>query len=244
MTEQEWLACDDPQKMLEFLQGKVSERKLRLFAVACGRRIDGIADDRLRHAIMVAEKHADGLATDDELADAHEECAKGRERDEVAIRLQRASVDLTCHPGLRLEVHSSRSPVVVSVPGSTSHANYAAQNAALHATCAVSEVARQQGGMAAWNSRSVTERSAQVALIKDVFGNPFRPVTVDPLWQTATVVALAQAIYDERAFDRLPILADALEDAGCTNAAILAHCRGPDLHVRGCWVLDLLLGKE
>jgi hypothetical protein len=74
--------------------------------------------------------------------------------------------------------------------------------------------------------------------------NPFRPVTVDPAWQTSNVTALAQPIYDERAFDRLSILADALEDAGCDNADILNHCRQPGEHVRGCWVVDLVLGKE
>ena len=77
-----------------------------------------------------------------------------------------------------------------------------------------------------------------------IFGNPFRPVTFDPIWRTATVTSLAQAIYDERAFDRLPILADALEDAGCTCAEMLEHCRQPSQHARGCWVVDLLLGKD
>ena len=66
----------------------------------------------------------------------------------------------------------------------------------------------------------------------------------DPRWRTSNVTALAQAIYDDRAFDRLPILADALEDAGCTDADILNHCRQPGEHVRGCWVVDLVLGKE
>jgi len=69
-------------------------------------------------------------------------------------------------------------------------------------------------------------------------------VTLDPAWLTGTVTSLAQAIYDERAFDRLPILADALEDAGCTNQDILAHCRQPGEHCRGCWALDLVLGRE
>jgi len=81
-------------------------------------------------------------------------------------------------------------------------------------------------------------------LVREIFGNPLRPAVVDPSWQTSTVVALAQAIYHERAYDRMPILSDALEDAGCTNADILSHCRGPGPHVRGCWVVDLLLGKE
>jgi hypothetical protein len=83
-----------------------------------------------------------------------------------------------------------------------------------------------------------------VLLLRDVFGNPFRPVALDAYWLEPKVVALAQEIYDHRAFDRLPALAFALEEAGCTNAEILAHCRGPGPHVRGCWVLDLVLGKE
>ncbi len=95
-------------------------------------------------------------------------------------------------------------------------------------------------------------------LIRDIIGNPFRPVAVDPAWLTSTAVGVAQAIYDDRAFDRLPILADALQDAGCENADILDHCRGSQEfgpvsgashgpngpHVRGCWVVDLVLGKN
>jgi hypothetical protein len=83
-----------------------------------------------------------------------------------------------------------------------------------------------------------------ISFLRDIFGNPFRPVTVDPAWRTTNVVGLAQAIYDERAFDRMPILADALEEAGCANGEVLDHCRGPGPHVRGCWVLDLLRGRE
>jgi hypothetical protein len=83
--------------------------------------------------------------------------------------------------------------------------------------------------------------------LRDIFGNPFRPVTLDPVWvqwNAGTVRKMAQAIYDERAFDRLPILADALEEAGCDNRDVLDHCRSTGEHVRGCWVVDLLLGKE
>jgi hypothetical protein len=83
------------------------------------------------------------------------------------------------------------------------------------------------------------------ALLREILGPlPFRPVTIDPRWLTSTVIDLGQAICDERAFDRLPILADALMDAGCASEETIAHCRGPGLHVRGCWVVDKLLGKE
>ena len=91
------------------------------------------------------------------------------------------------------------------------------------------------------------ERVAQSLLLRDILGNPFRPVIIDSTWLSwngRTVPKIAQAVYDERAFDHLPILADALDEAGCDNDEILNHCRQPGVHVRGCWVVDLLLGKE
>jgi hypothetical protein len=94
--------------------------------------------------------------------------------------------------------------------------------------------------MKAWDS---IPSQSQVLLLHDLFGNPFRPITLDPSWLTCTVVSLAQVVYDERKFDQLPILADALEEAGCNNAEILNHCRGPGPHSRGCWAVDAILGK-
>lgn len=76
-----------------------------------------------------------------------------------------------------------------------------------------------------------------------IVGSPFRPVAFDPRWNTSTVLCLAQAIYADRAFDRLPILADALEEAGCDHLDVLRHCREEATHARGCWVIDGLLGK-
>ena len=78
----------------------------------------------------------------------------------------------------------------------------------------------------------------------EVFGNPFRPAGLDAAWRTANVVNLAKVIYDERRFDDLPVLADALEEAGCDNTDLLSHLRGPGPHARGCWALDLILDKE
>ena len=88
------------------------------------------------------------------------------------------------------------------------------------------------------------ERIAQCALIRDIFGNPFRPVAFDPAWRTDTAVAIARQMYDAREFGAMPILADALQDAGCEDEQILNHCRDANsVHVRGCWVCDLVLGK-
>jgi hypothetical protein len=84
----------------------------------------------------------------------------------------------------------------------------------------------------------------QIELICDIFGNPFHPVAFAPEWRTDTAVALAQGMYDARGFSAMPILADALHDAGCDSAEILDHCRGPGPHVRGCFVVDLVLDKR
>ncbi|WP_082843222.1 hypothetical protein [Gemmata sp. SH-PL17] len=83
-----------------------------------------------------------------------------------------------------------------------------------------------------------------MSVIRDIFGNPFRPVVFSASWRTDTVVSLAQQMYESRDFGAMPILADALQDAGCNNDDILTHCRTPGEHVRGCWVVDLVLGKE
>ena len=88
------------------------------------------------------------------------------------------------------------------------------------------------------------ERDQQLLFLRDIFGNPFRSVEIDPRWRTSNVVDLSQAIYQEQAFERMPILADALMDAGCDSEEMLNHCRGDGPHARGCWVVDLLLGKE
>jgi hypothetical protein len=103
------------------------------------------------------------------------------------------------------------------------------------------------------NEAYLAEQSDQAALLRDLFGTPFRPVALDPswlAWEGGTVVRLAQAAYDNRKLpeghlepDRLAVLADALEDAGCTHADLLGHLRSPGPHVRGCWAVDLLLGK-
>jgi hypothetical protein len=159
---------------------------------------------------------------------------------------------------VRREVDDAEAPLFFGVAYATAHAaSYTAHDkgtvwlacrAAANAACAAGHALSSQGASenevaAAYNAES----AAQTALVRDLFGNPFRHVPLDPAWlawQDRTILKLAQAVYEERAFDRLPVLADALEEAGCTNADILNHLRGPGHHVSGCWVLDLLLGKE
>jgi hypothetical protein len=147
-------------------------------------------------------------------------------------------------------------------PRPNQHAAYftldsSASDAAIYASItaaneAVSRMARSARASGTVGTRSLTfsmpvfnaERMVQANLLRDIFGNPFRTVANDRNWLTLTVKQLSAVIYADRAFERLPLLADALEDAGCTDATLLEHCRGPGPHVRGCWVVDLLLGKE
>src|SRR5262249_37713894 len=120
--------------------------------------------------------------------------------------------------------------------------------AAVNAACAVGHALSSQGASENEVAGAThTEFAAQTALVRDLFGNPFRPAQADPAWLAwngGTVPKLAEAVYPERAFDRLPVLADALEEAGCCDAELLSHLRSPGPHVRGCWAVDLLIGKE
>jgi hypothetical protein len=219
MTEAEWLACTDPTPMLEFLRGKASDRKLRLFACVCCRRIwHLLVDPRSRHAVEVAERYADGQATEEEREMAAEEAWEVNVTDnDRAGRAANIAADL---PGCEWG----------SAVGVSGNAAFA--------------VGRNAGGITARQN----EQRLQCAVLRDLFGPlPFHPVAVSPsalAWRAGTIPKLAQATYTHRAFDRLPELANALEQAGCTNADILGHCRQPGAHVRGCWVVDLLLGKE
>jgi hypothetical protein len=95
-----------------------------------------------------------------------------------------------------------------------------------------------------WVFTMGADRLWQLSLLRCIFGNPFRPASIDSARLSPTVVALAQTMYEERAFDRMPELADALEAAGCHEANILGHCRQAGPHVRGCWVVDVILGKS
>jgi hypothetical protein len=126
--------------------------------------------------------------------------------------------------------------------GEMNSAEVAARGAAKAAAIASKHLAKSNA--LAGRPSAKRERSIQCHLLRDIVGNPFHPTTVADQPLARTTVEIAQQIYDERAFDRLPLLADALEEAGCQDTNILAHCRHPGPHVRGCWVVDSLLGKE
>jgi hypothetical protein len=222
MTEAEWQECRDPRPILEFLRGKASERKLRLFAVACCRRVwHLLVDERSREAVEVAERFADGGATDQELEAAKHNAWEFSlhivHEDERFFDLDQTVLDAADAPAWAAE--------------------WSVDHGSDYGRCPLRVIVATQRAL------GTAEGNAQADLVRCVFGNPFRPVSLDPAWRTPAVLHLAQAIYD-RAFDQLPILADALEEAGCTSRDVLDHCRGPGPHVRGCWAVDLLLGKS
>jgi hypothetical protein len=192
MTEQEWVVCMAPMPMLEFLRGKASERKLRLFVVAfCRTRWNDLSPlVEARQAVVVAERWADEQASNDEI--------------ETASRL-----------------------VVAAMP-------FAVRGLLTDAWVAA-EIATHTGQ---------GERQRQAELLREILGNPFHPMGLNTAWVTPTITGLAQSIYRQHAFDRLPILANTLEEAGCSKQDILNHCRQPGVHARGCWALDLILGKS
>jgi hypothetical protein len=209
MTEAEWLACTDPTPMLNHLAGKVGERKARLLRVAAARLVwSEVTDPQLRAAVEVAERHADGLDTDEELR--NQSLGLYMRYSDRVPRFRAAQFDPT---SLALSCVNNSRIILSSIGG------------------------------ASWGLSVRYLRDRLPPAVRDIFGNPFRPVVADPAWLSSTAVGLASAIYAERAFDRLPILADVLEDAGCANPDVLAHCRSHPDHARGCWVVDLILGK-
>jgi hypothetical protein len=221
--------------MLEFLRGKVSDRKLRLFACACCRRVwHLLRDPRARDAVEVAERFADGLAEDQERSDARK-----------AAQQVAQSRAVTPRPVAPKWERRAASAVYYATARDARDAGYNAWQLAAEA------LVWRAGGFGHRDSEKIDakENTSQAFVLRDLFGPlPFRPSPPLPpavlAWNDGTVGRIAQAIYDERAFDRLPILADALEDAGCDSEELIRHCRSAGPHVRGCWAVDLLLGKS
>jgi hypothetical protein len=185
MTEVEWMACDEPHKMLALLKDKATSRKLICFFLAFCPDFTSYAADGLEEGIGgdldFRPPWLDVSGPDDAVLPSRARCW--------------VWAKFLTHPSYALKYKTQ-------------------------------------------------PRTAAAPLLRELMGNPFHPVAIDPSWLTSTVRLLAEGIYQEKAFDRMPILADALQDAGCDNDEVLNHCRGPEPHVRGCWVVDLVLGKE
>jgi hypothetical protein len=173
-------------------------------------------DERSKRAVEVAESYADGLVTDKDLESVANAASEAWPTDEKQYG-----------PDGHLLIPAAAYNAAVPIGW------WGGAPAFMPPSSIIQEAAPDPA----------TERRAQAAILRDIF-NPFRPVSVDPEWLTSTVVSLARQMYESRDFSTMPILADALQDAGCDNADILNHCHSDGPHVRGCWVVDKLLSKS
>lgn len=228
MKQTEWLECReldvmlDYLRVLDFLRVPVFDRKMRLFQIACCRRVwDALPTDAYREAVLVAERYADGQASEKERIEARKRLG------EVGAYASRLEFSASYSVFYTLEESAIlQGPIL----GCTSVAGLVAEDAA-------------GGNMDAHQKGSEAEEAAEIALLRCIFGIPFKDTVLNSTWKTSDVIVLAKQMYEAREFSAMPILADALQDAGCDNTDILDHCRGPGPHVRGCWVVDLVLGK-
>ena len=261
LGEAQWLSAGSTYALLceltqhqRVARNSAGRRRLRLFACSCCRRFWHLfADQHARQAVEVAERFADGQARLDELV-AAERSAGDAER-----RAMSRILELTGGRGS----HGPLPPDLEEAQHARGTAAAAVAAAARAGLAVAAERAALQCVMVAATGRDRWEdgRPVQLAvdalqcdLLRDIFGNPFQPATLDSAWLTwndAAVVRLAHAAYEERHLPagtldsgRLAVLADALEEAGCADADILDHLRGPGTHVRGCWPIDLCLGKS
>jgi hypothetical protein len=231
VNSDEWNASTDPKAMLNWVreQGKASDRKLRLFACACCHRVwSSLADEASRRAVHIAEEFALDRVTADELARAQRSvqsgiawCATLPESWDAAVETQRAAA-----------------AAVAKTPAYSASA-YAAQHGA-------SPAKRVAARDAAWFAAHRTETYVQSQLLRCLFGNPLQQSRVDCAWfkwRQGTIRDLLHTDETVTEHGFLSILADALEEAGCTESELLGHLRGPGPQAIGCWALGLLLGE-
>ena len=233
MTEDEWLACEEPIRMFEFLHRKASDRKLRLLACANVRGFrQHLGAHSAQELLDTFEAYTDGLALYSEvdaMRSAVNELARALRSDSEPRAALDACLDLT-----RMAVNDSS-----AYWGCRSVASDVGRIEVL-----ALRAAKVEPSSAEYSAALGQALSRSASLSRDVFGNPFRPVAVDPAWRTDTALSLARGMYESRDFSAMPILADALQDAGCDNPDVLDHCRdAAATHVRGCWVVDLVLEK-
>lgn len=233
MTETTWLNSTDPLALLDHLfpmrsldSTEPQPRKSRLYLVACARRAWDHLPWVCRALAEIAEDVADNPKPKRRLREAAyaiaEELTHGRGEPDDIAEAELALANLG---------HRNPNPPAGSAPYSPP------KHWTSFAHLAYFPFARETPYY-----RRVAEEFHSAELVREVFGNPFRRIVFDPQWRTDTVTGVATGVYRTRDFSGLPVLADALQDAGCPEAAILDHCRGPGPHARGCWVLDMILG--
>jgi hypothetical protein len=244
MTASEWWSATDSLPVIDwlFFDTFATDRKFRLFAAACCHRVESrIHVPEVLAALACVEQFADGVVPGSQaLAICHKAVQAYQDR-WSGIPETTAEADVC-----RAVISALSDTANLPHPFHRSREWYDSEDDLPYAYWAASEAAEAASGEGVVSGAAeMSERFAQAHLLHDIFGPlPFRDIAVAPSWLTADVRLLAKGIYDAKAFDRMPILADALQDAGCDSPDILDHCRAANWeHVRGCWVIDLLLGR-
>ncbi len=233
MNEDEWRYCLEPTKMLDLLKERISSRKFRLIACACVRWMEPLLfDPRSRRAIEVALRHADGQASDEEMLEA----------ELAAFEVSRAADfrDTMALPSLAASRAAGRVANLDAFTAAREAIYFFQRVRAPWEYSSLGQVLSYGDPRAIAVSNSMT-----CDLLREVAGYPFRPwcATTDwRCWNQGVIIEIARTIYCDERFKELPILADALEDAGCPNSEWVIHLRQPTGHVRGCWVVDQILG--
>ncbi len=237
MTEQEWLGCNRIDEMLTFVRDRVSFRKLRLFACAFCRRFLHLPSlhSCISQALDAAEKFAVGSAKERELLGWHQRLLRYHNEVGYEPPIEEALVLVAAMAATETDEEAF---FIRLLPGA-----YNVRIAETKAYLRVAEQPYYEG-----DNDMEREEAVQANMLRDLIGvAPFRTVELEPVWKTDRqnlISLMAQSIDDERNYADMPILADVLEEAGCTNNDILQHCRVDAPHVKGCWVVDLLLGRQ
>jgi hypothetical protein len=240
-TESEWLASATPSAMLRLVRSRVGDRKMRLFACACSRRVWPLLQDfRSRQAVETAERYADSLASEEAREAAHAQARIARDAWKERLGASLDSVSAAYAAAAAAAMASAGTTFLSKSPSGGDFDAFLVTSVQVAFAKSKSRVDQTLGEDAV----RAEELRMHCQLLRDIMGNPFQPVHLDRSRLTEETVALARYIYEQKAFEFLPMLADNLEYAGCTNGLVLYHCREPGEHVKGCWVIDAVLGKS
>jgi hypothetical protein len=248
MADLRWMTSTDPEELLYLLADSISlqngaqldKRKLRLFSSACCQRISSYVDERCRAAIDIADRYADGEVSGEDVLAAWENVDLAFQAIQAAYT-NREATGLTVNATTAVRRGIATADLLDRWWAEGETVSSAASAAARFSAFAIADLDQPH-----WDDAHQAERLIQCQLIRCIFRFPpaLRGDQTGLAWNQGVVARLAQSIYLDRAFDGCPVLADALEEAGCSDPDILDHLRGPGPHTRGCWVVDAILGKE
>src|SRR5262245_5923205 len=242
MTEADWLTGTNFTVHVQYVCGQLTARRQRLLAAGFCRAVKHLFDHPdLSAALPVIEDYADGLAPAAELEKVRQRCRV------IAVEANNAA-NTAVEKGTKDQLkhwlrHELAWTVAFAATGPVPVADVGTRAAAAAVQARTGAELMAPVPQDEFDAATAEQALVMREVVWEVVGNPFRTVMFSPSWRTNTAVTLARQMYQSREFSAMSILADALQDAGCANDDMLNHCRNPGEHIRGCWVLDCVLGK-